>query len=313
MFSQLGPGDYALTINDAAGCSNVFDFTITYPDSLYFVELGTEPAYCRVYSYQSGNGVVYAAAAGGNPDYTYVWTNLSTGQNSSSTTWGGRNPGQYQIVATDDNECTLTSIVTLDSLNPIADFEMTSPQFTSDYFGTATVDVHYVNQSLYFANPNDPLADTSFFWNFNSPDGTWIFSDDLFETFDSTYTQGAELEICLVAINKNGCKDTLCKPLVIYDPLDFTPVNIFTPDGDGVNDDFSFEYYAKGVSDFSCIIVNRWGVEITELNAITQSWDGTDKNGDPVKDGVYFYSYTGSAANGTPFFGQGTIQVINSK
>ncbi|MBK6526963.1 MAG: gliding motility-associated C-terminal domain-containing protein [Crocinitomicaceae bacterium] len=311
--SQLGPGDYALTINDAAGCSNVFDFTITYPDSLYFVELGTEPAYCRVYSYQSGNGVVYAAAAGGNPDYTYVWTNLSTGQNSSSTTWGGRNPGQYQIVATDDNGCTLTSIVTLDSLNPIADFEMTSPQFTSDYFGTATVDVHYVNQSLYFANPNDPLADTSFFWNFNSPDGTWIFSDDLVETFDSTYTQGAELEICLVAINKNGCKDTLCKPLVIYDPLDFTPVNIFTPDGDGVNDDFSFEYYAKGVSDFSCIIVNRWGVEITELNAITQSWDGTDKNGDPVKDGVYFYSYTGSAANGTPFFGQGTIQVINSK
>jgi hypothetical protein len=73
---QLGPGDYALTINDAAGCSNVFDFTITYPDSLYFVELGTEPAYCRLFSYQSGNGVVYAAAAGGNPDYTYLWTNL---------------------------------------------------------------------------------------------------------------------------------------------------------------------------------------------------------------------------------------------
>jgi gliding motility-associated-like protein len=311
--SQLGPGDYALTINDAAGCSNVFDFTITYPDSLYFVELGTEPAYCRIYGYQSGNGVVYAAAAGGNPDYTYLWTNLGTGQNSPSTTWGGRNPGQYQIVATDDNGCTLTTVVTLDSLNPMADFEMTSPQFTSDYFGTATVDVHYVNQSLYFANPNDPLADTTFFWNFNSPDGAWILSEDLAETFDSTYLEGAELEICLVAINKNGCTDTLCKPLVIYDPLDFTPVNIFTPDGDGVNDEFSFEFLAKGVSTFSCIIVNRWGVEITELNSITQSWDGTDKNGDSVKDGVYFYTYTGAAANGTPFSGQGTIQVINTK
>jgi gliding motility-associated-like protein len=135
----------------------------------------------------------------------------------------------------------------------------------------------------------------------------------LFETFDSTYTQGGIYDICLVAINKNGCTDTLCKPLVIYDPLDFTPINVFTPDGDGINDDFSFEFYAKGVSTFSCIIVNRWGVEITQLNTVTQAWDGTDKNGDLVNDGVYFYTYSGTAENGTPFSGQGTIQVINTK
>lgn len=311
--AQLGPGDYALTINDENGCSNVFDYSISYPDSLYFVELGTEPAYCRLYSYQSGNGVVFAAAAGGTPDYTYQWTNLATGQNSPNTTWGGRNPGQYQVVATDDNGCTLTAIVTLDSLNPLADFEMTSPQFTSNYYGTAIVDVHFVNQSLYFANPNDPNADTTFFWNFNSPNGGWIISQDVAETFDSTYALGGEYMICLVAINKNGCTDTLCKPLIIYDPLDFTPINIFTPDGDGVNDSFTFENYAHGVSTFSCVIVNRWGVQVTELNDITQSWDGTDKNGDLVTDGVYFYTYTGTAANGNPFSGQGTIQVIHTK
>lgn len=311
--SQLGPGDYALTINDDEGCSNVFDFTITYPDSLYFIELGSEPAYCRLYSYQSGNGVVFAAAAGGTPDYTYVWTNLTTGQNSPNTTWGGRNPADYQIVATDDNGCTLIAVVTLDSLNPLADFEMTSPQFTSDYFGTAAVDVHFINQSLYFANPNDPNADTTFFWNFNSPTSGWILSQDVFETFDSTYNDGGEYEVCLVAINKNGCTDTMCKPLIIYDPLEFVPVNVFTPDGDGVNDSFSFEFYAAGVADFSCVIVNRWGVVISELSGISAEWDGTDQNGDLVSDGVYFYTYTGTAENGEPFFGQGTIQVINTK
>jgi len=33
--AQLSPGDYALTINDENGCSRVFDFNISYPDSLF--------------------------------------------------------------------------------------------------------------------------------------------------------------------------------------------------------------------------------------------------------------------------------------
>lgn len=311
--SQLGPGDYALTINDQNGCSNVFDFTIVYPDSLYFIQLGSDPAYCRLYSYQSGNGVVYAAAAGGTPDYTYLWTSLSTGSSSISTTWGGRNPGDYQISATDDHGCVITAIVTVDSLNPTANFEMTSPEFTSNYYGTAPVNVHFVNQSLYFANPNDPAADTTFFWNFNSPSSGWILSTDVNETFDSTYLIGGTYEVCLVAINKNGCTDTLCKPLIIYDPLAFKPVNVFTPDGDGINDEFTFANHADAVSEFSCIIVNRWGVPIFEMTSILDKWDGKDRNGDLVTDGVYFYTYSGNADNGLTFEGQGTIQVINTK
>ncbi|MBK9593405.1 MAG: hypothetical protein IPO32_18540, partial [Crocinitomicaceae bacterium] len=59
------------------------------------------------------------------------------------------------MTMTDDNGCTLVQIVTVDSLNPVADFEMTSPQFTSNYEGTAVVNVNFVNQSLYYANPND--------------------------------------------------------------------------------------------------------------------------------------------------------------
>ncbi|MBI3135676.1 MAG: gliding motility-associated C-terminal domain-containing protein [Bacteroidetes bacterium] len=311
--TQLGPGDYALTVNDQNGCSNVFDFSVSYPDSLYFIQLGYEPAYCRLYSYQSGNGVVYAAAAGGTPDYTYEWTYLLTGANVPSTTWGGRNPGDYQIVATDDNGCTITEIITVDSLSPIADFEMTSPQFTANYYGTAPVDVHFVNQSLYFANPNDPNADTTFFWNFNSPYSGWLLSTDVNETFDSTYLSGGNYEICLVAINKNGCTDTLCKPLVIYDPLAFIPINVFTPDGDGINDEFTFIHYADAVSEFSCLIVNRWGIQVFEMTSITDKWDGTDRNGDLVTDGVYFYAYSGIANNGVTFEGQGTTQVINTK
>jgi len=312
--SQLGPGDYALTINDENGCSRVFDFNISYPDSLYFIQLGSDPAYCRLFSYQSGNGVVYAAASGGTPDYSYSWTNLGTGASTANTTWGGLNPGTYIVTATDDNNCTVDATIVLDSLNPIANFEATSPQFTpGTYEGTAVVDVHFVNQSLYFANPNDPTADTTFFWNFNYDNSIWIISHDVAQTFDTSYALGGTYQVCLVALNKNGCSDTLCKNLIIFDPLVFVPINIFTPDGDGINDEFSFNHRAEAVTIFNCIIVNRWGDILYEMTDINGSWDGKTQGGKLCPDGVYFYTYEGTAENGETFEGQGTVEIINGK
>lgn len=308
---NAGGASYTLLITDENGCSETFPFDLPYPDSLYLVDFGADPAYCRVFGYQSGNGVVYGAASGGTPDYTYEWVNLTDPDTTNSTTWGGLNPGTYQFTVTDDNGCTLVQTIELDSLNPIADFTMSSPDFTAEWEGTAPVDVHFVNNSINFANPNNPLADTTFFWNFGF--GNWTISHDVFEEFDTTYTSGGTYDVCLVAINKNGCSDTLCVPVVIYDAHTFTPVNVFTPNGDGNNDEFTFDYLASSIVEFNCIIVNRWGRTITELNAITESWDGTDKSGSECKDGVYFYTYSGTAENGEPISGQGTIQLIRGE
>jgi gliding motility-associated-like protein len=309
----LYQGEYTLTINDENGCSRTMYFDINYPPALVFTEFGYEPAYCRLYGYQSGNGVVYAAGSGGVPDYDYLWLNLQTGQTSNNTTWGGLNPGDYQMTMTDENGCTLVQTITVDSLNPLADFEMTSPEFTSNYEGTAVVNVHFVNQSLYFANPIDPLADTTFFWHFGYAGVPWQISHDVAETFDTSYYEGGTYDVCLVAINKNGCVDTLCKPVIVYDPLVFLPLNIFTPDGDGVNDLFSFNYRSEAVAEFHCVIVNRWGVVMFEMDDVTDAWDGKDKNGSTRRNGVYFYTYEGAAENGAGFKGQGNIELIGKE
>lgn len=312
--NHMGPGSYALTINDENGCSKVFNFVITYPDSLYFSEFGYEPADCRLFSYQNGNGVVFAAAAGGTPDYDYMWTNNTTGVTSTNTTWGGLNPATYTMVVTDDNGCTLTQTVELDSVSPIADFDVASDEFLTAgvYEGTAIVCVEFTNQSQYYANPNDPNADTTFFWNLNTPDAGWVISHDVDEVFDTCYTSEGVYTVCLVALNKNGCSDTSCADMIIYDPLRFTPVNVFTPDGDGVNDTFSFDFWAQAVATFECIIVDRWGVTVHIMDDIADHWDGTDMNGDPLPDGIYFYTYTGTATNGDAFSGQGFTHIANS-
>ncbi|UKN01010.1 gliding motility-associated C-terminal domain-containing protein [Paracrocinitomix mangrovi] len=308
---NMTAGDYVLTINDDNGCSNQIDFTVTEPPPLVFSELGSDPAYCRMFDYQSGNGVVYAAASGGTPDYTYQWVNLTTGDTTVNTTWGGLNYGEYQITVVDDNGCTLIDTVMVDSLNPEADFDMASAGFTVEWEGDSPLEVQFSNLSSYYANPNNPNADTTFFWHFDHPNDPpgWVISHDVNETFDTIYTAGT-YTICLVAMNKNGCSDTTCQVIVVHDPVDLDPVNIFTPNGDGDNDVFTFILKSQGIETFECLIVNRWGVTVKELYDIYDSWDGTDKNGDDCPDGVYFYVYRGVGFNGTEFEGQGSITIV---
>ena len=310
---NIGEGTYNLIINDQNGCSESFSFNIVYPDSLYLIQFGYEPAYCRVFYYQSGNGVVYAAASGGTPDYDYLWTNLQTGIQSNNTTWGGLNPGDYQINVTDDNGCVLIDVITVDSLNPIADFTLTSPEFSSNYVGNAVVNVHFENQSLNYSNLNDPNTDTTFFWNFGIDGTTWIISHDIFETFDQTYTTAGIYDVCLITYNNNGCTDTMCVPITIYDALLFEPINIFTPDGDGINDEFTFDFRAQSIEIFSCTILDRWGVVMYEMTSVVDAWDGQDKKGHRCSDGVYFYSYQYTSFNGIEGSGQGTVHLVNGK
>lgn len=310
-------GEYVLTINDARGCSYVLTITMTEPPLLYFNDdTGFDPAYCRLFGYQNGNGQVYASASGGTPDYDYVWEDLTTGATTTNTTWGGRNPGDYRITATDANGCVITQIITVDSLNPIANFEVTSAQLNFDLKGTAPVEVVFTNTSQYFANPLDPLADTTFFWSMDSPTTDWYISHDFFETLDTVYQARGDsytIDVCLIAFNKNGCSDTTCKVITVFEPIAFDGVNIFSPNGDGNNDVFTFEFKSASISELSVTITNRWGVKVGEISTPNGTWDGTDMSGSKCNDGVYFYVYEAKADNGEKLAGQGTLQIVGSK
>lgn len=309
----LAHGSYTLSLNDENGCSAVIDFEVIQPDSMIFSEFGFEHAYCRLHEYQNGNGVVFAAAAGGTPDYNYLWTNLNTEATSENTTWGGLNPGNYQVQATDINGCFIAREIYLDSLNPIAKFTLNSPQLNEAYEGNAAVYAMFSNQSENFANPNNPFADTTFFWNFDYDNTNWVISHDKNEVFDTTYEARGytyNVDICLVAINKNGCTDTTCKIITVYEPIELDPINIFSPNGDGINDEFTFKFKSASIQTFNCVILDRWGITMHELNTITEGWDGTNQSDLKCTNGVYFYKYEATTDDGTLLLGQGTIQLV---
>ena len=65
--------------------------------------------------------------------------------------------------------------------------------------------------------------------------------------------------------------------------------NVFTPNGDGINDLFK-PYPYKFVEKINMTIYNRWGNEVFKTENPDINWDGRDMiTGKPVSDGVYYY------------------------
>jgi len=63
--------------------------------------------------------------------------------------------------------------------------------------------------------------------------------------------------------------------------------NIFTPNNDGVNDVWSFNF----VNDFELLILNRWGQPVFKqfINDKKVSWSGQTTEGITCNDGVYYF------------------------
>ena len=78
--------------------------------------------------------------------------------------------------------------------------------------------------------------------------------------------------------------------IVCVEPLPdslFIP-NVFTINGDGLNDRFTI--FNTNYKSLEVIIYNRWGQKVGYWNAVDGGWDGNQFNtGAPCPDGVYFY------------------------
>lgn len=96
------------------------------------------------------------------------------------------------------------------------------------------------------------------------------------------------------------------EPIIAY--LDVP--NIFTPNSDGINDLLTFKYLSEGINSFHCVILNRWGITVAELNNIEDGWDGENGNGTLCTTGTYFYKYEATTVSGAVIRGQGNVQLI---
>ena len=64
--------------------------------------------------------------------------------------------------------------------------------------------------------------------------------------------------------------------------------NAFSPNNDGVNDEFGIAFSNENISDFHIVVYNRWGNEVFRSSDINEKWNGTYKN-EECEIGLYVY------------------------
>ncbi len=86
--------------------------------------------------------------------------------------------------------------------------------------------------------------------------------------------------------------------------------NAFSPNGDGINDEFRVAY--KSIVEFDCWIYNRWGQQVYHWNDPQRGWDGTI-NGRPASEGAYFYVIRALGADGLKYKLKGDISLLRGR
>ncbi len=107
-------------------------------------------------------------------------------------------------------------------------------------------------------------------------------NDSLYYTFTDTGT----FTISHIAENKFGCQDTSQQSVNVFDEFLFIIPNIFTPNGDLINDEFAVR--ACGVYEYEISIFNRYGYNVFNSESMNINWDGRI-NGNLAPDGIYYY------------------------
>lgn len=225
-----------------------------------------------------------------NVKYIWVWGDgrqdtVSTG----APTHTYLSPGQYilQLVAYSAEGCrdTARSLVTVHP-RPQAAFSPQNTQQTQP------------NTSVSFTNQSQGAV--SYFWDFgNSQTSTEASPPPIEFPEPGIYT------VLLIAQNAQGCTDTARGTVVIEPGLDIFIPNVFTPNGDGIND----VWQIRATLPYQVWVYDRWGNLVFEGNN-SRLWDGRQKSGTECPEGAYVYKVVARLPNGQSFTRSGTVTLL---
>ncbi|MBK9638033.1 MAG: SprB repeat-containing protein [Bacteroidetes bacterium] len=114
---SLSAGTYTVIVSDGLGCITSQSFNLTQPAAIT-LQLSSTPSYC-----EQVNGSATVIASGGTGTLSYLWSNTATTSTISSLSFGS-----YTVTVTDQNFCTSSSSV---NVNSIASPSATTNQVTN--------------------------------------------------------------------------------------------------------------------------------------------------------------------------------------
>jgi gliding motility-associated-like protein len=278
-FSGLNPGSYTITAkNITTGCiSSVTVLTVNAVPAnpvAPSASVTVQPT-CSI---PTGT-IVVTAPTGVSIQYS------NGGAYQASAAFSGLSAGGYSITAQDMTTGCISSATALTvNANPIATASFTA----SPIAGSPPLTVNFTNNST---------NATNYLWTFG--DGNTSTST----TPNDIYLSAGSYSVVLMASNGGLCPSFDSLTILVYDDFTITIPNIFTPNGDGKNDDFAIT--STGVATMDCEIFDRWGIKMTSWPVINGKWDGRTTSGSIVSVGTYYYSIKVKGLDGKERFFQG--------
>lgn len=232
-------------------------------------------------------GQLQVLVSGGLPPYTYFWPTTQPMQYDSIAF--GLCEAEYKIEVTDQYNCIR------DTLLPVKVFEMPTVNIIRDpddqiYIQNPVVNFSFENLSI------DSIQIIDWNWDF----GDTTFSKQEFP--EKVFNMVREFEVMLKYTTSDECVDSVVMMVDVAQARVKIP-NVFTPNGDGINDLFEIaelEYYMSN----EIAIFNRYGKRVYTRNNYQGDWDGGN-----LKDGVYFYILRAKGYFGTDTF-KGSISIM---
>lgn len=276
---SLPAGEITVIVTDSNGCSSSLPVNVSQPDPFDFSGTVVNPTTCDT----TIDGSISVEISGGTPPYSFVWNDQVTGPVRENL-----GEGTYYVTVTDENGCTGTDSFTIDG--PVCN------QPPAAIVDTARLFV-CINESI-----DIPVLDNDY-----DPDGDDIYVAAIHGTpFSGTVHVNADQTITYVPaadyigidtfryiICEMGTQPSLCDTTYVVVAVLPCKPNIsipdgFSPDGDGVNDGFiipGIEFFP----DNELLIFNRWGNLVREFHGYKNEWTGTNKNGEALPDGTYYF------------------------
>jgi gliding motility-associated-like protein len=253
-------GSYSVTASDINGCAQIANCSVSGPP---YIALSVTSNISNVICNGDLDGAINLVISGGTTPFSFVWSNNSITQNVT-----GLNSGLYSVTVSDGITTAVLSDLNL-SEPPQIEIDFTSIPDTICPGGEVIItasggtDYDWINEGS-TSSALTVLVDSGRYFLVETTIGTC-------SAIDSIYIPVLSASDCASLSN-----------------LD--PPNAFSPDGDGTND----SWIIQGIefTDNKVTIFNRWGDNIGEFENYDNSsvvWSGTNKSGELLPTGTYFY------------------------
>lgn len=188
--TNIEPGLYQVTINDAGGCPFSGSYTITEPTDIVITVDSENDITC----FNADNGSINITVTGGTGNYSYNWTR-NGGFHSTTEDIANLSPGTYVVTVTDANNCgpkTATFTITQPPLLVVSLAGQTNVLCYGAATGAITVNVSG-------GTPNPISADYTYSWT--GPNGFTSTAQNLNNLFAGVYD--------LAVTDNQGCVKNL--------------------------------------------------------------------------------------------------------